>query len=192
MRLAPLGAALFLSLLAACNAGGQDVSDATPFAPTLDPKGEAVDGLVVGHRLMEAGQAELALDAFTRAAGDHGLTGEVLFALGSANMALGRLGQAEPLLRRAVKEEPDWPEAWNNLGVLLLEKGETPEAIEILRRAYAMDNGESDAIRDNLRLALAKQEKSVYGEELEQDYTLVRRGRGQYTIRSAPKDEAEQ
>lgn len=192
MRRAPLGAAILLSLLAACDPGGQDVPDATPFAPTLDPKGEAVDGLIVGHRLMDANQPELALDAFTRAAGEQGLTSEVLFALGSANMALGRLGQAEPLLRRAITEEPDWPEAWNNLGVLLIEKGETAEAVEILRRAYAMDNGESDAIRDNLRLALAKQENSVYGDELDQDYTLVRRGRGQYTIRSAPTDEAEQ
>ena len=31
----------------------------------------------------------------------------------------------------------------------------------MFRKAYALDNGESDSIRDNLRLALAKTEKSV-------------------------------
>ncbi len=193
MHLAPFGAALsILVLLAACDPGGQTASKDTPFAPALDPRGEAVDGLVVGHRLMEAKQYELALDAYTRAAGQKGLTGEVLVALGSANLELGRLNQAEKQLRSAIKKEPDWPEAWNNLGVLLLETGETAEAIGVLRRAFAMDNGESDAIRDNLRLAIAKQENTLYGDDLEQDYTLVRRGRGQYTIRSATADEAEQ
>ena len=135
------------------------------------------------RRLMAAGQHELALEAFTRAAADQGLTAEVLMALGSANLALGRLHQAEPLLRRAVKEEPDWAEAWNNLGIVLIEKGETAEASEVFRRAFALDNGQSDSIRDNLRLALAKMENSGYGEELEQEYKIVRRGHGDYLIR---------
>ncbi|MGP6086417.1 tetratricopeptide repeat protein [Antarctobacter jejuensis] len=139
--------------------------------------------MTVGHRLMAAQQYELALDSFTRAAGEQGLTGEVLMALGSANLALGRLHQAEPLLRRAVKAEPDWPEAWNNLGIVLIELGEYSEASQVFRRAYALDNGESDSIRDNLRLALAKLENPVYDEPLEQEYKIVRRGTGDYLIR---------
>ncbi|MDA7425502.1 tetratricopeptide repeat protein [Thalassococcus lentus] len=169
----PLGGGLF---------GGGVKKDAV-YAPGLDPRGEAVDGLEVGHRLMEAGQHELALEAFTRAAGKRGLTAEVLVALGSANLALGRLNQSEKLLRRSVKEEPDWPEGWNNLGVVLIERGKTAEAAEMFRRAYALDDGQSDSIRDNLRLALAKQENSLYGVELEQEYKLVRRGRGSFLIR---------
>ncbi len=169
--------------LAACSPGGLASSRDTPFAPALDPRGNAVDGLLVGHRLMEAGEHELALEAFTRAAGTHGLTGEVLVALGSANLALGRLNQSETLLRRAVRTEETWPEAWNNLGVVLIERGKTPEAAEIFRKAFALDNGQSDSIRDNLRLALAKLENSVYGTELEQEYKLVRRGSGSYLIR---------
>ncbi|SMX42301.1 tetratricopeptide repeat protein [Maliponia aquimaris] len=182
-----LRAVLIVMPLAACSAGGPfstgPDTDGSVFAPALDPRGEAVDGLVVGHRLMQAGQHELALDSFTRAAGEQGLTGEVLMALGSANLGLGRLHQAEPLLRRAIKEEPDWPEAWNNLGVVLIELGKVAEAAEVFRRAYALDNGESDSIRDNLRLALAKMENSVYDEPLEQDYKIVRRGTGDYLIR---------
>ncbi|MBY6002402.1 tetratricopeptide repeat protein [Salipiger bermudensis] len=177
-------ACLTLLLLAACSSGGQVLPEDQVYAPALDPGGEAVDGLIVGHRLMEAGQYELALEAFTRAAGTHGLTGEVLSSLGTANLGLGRLNQSEALLRRAVEEEPDWAEAWNNLGVVLMERGETSEASEVFRRAYALDNGESDAIRDNLRLALAKMETSGYGEPRQEDYKLVRRGSGSYLIRS--------
>ena len=176
--------------LAACSAGGLGARDEGPFAPPVDPRGEAVDGLIVGHRLMEAGEAQLALEAFTRAAGEQGLTAEVLVALGSANLALGRLGQSEKLLRRAIEQEPDWPEAWNNLGVVLIETGELAEAEQVFRRAFALDNGQSDSIRDNLRLALAKRENSVYDPGQEQEYKLVRRGSSQFLIRrtSGPSD----
>ncbi|MCR8550073.1 tetratricopeptide repeat protein [Salipiger sp. P9] len=180
-------ACLIPLLLAACSSGGPFASKTgeQTYAPALDPRGTAVDGLVVGHRLMAAGQYELALDAYTRAAGEHGLTAEVLTSLGSANLALGRLNQSEPLLRRAVDTEPLWAEAWNNLGVVLIERGKTAEAAEVFRRAYALDNGESDAIRDNLRLALAKLDNPDYGEGGQQEYKLVRRGSGSYLIRRA-------
>ncbi|MBE9639878.1 tetratricopeptide repeat protein [Salipiger mangrovisoli] len=188
----PACAAAVLVCLAACSTGGLggfggpatlEQQRGTPYAPTLDPRGAEVDQLLVGHRLMQAGEAELALEAYTRAAGSNGLTAEVLSSLGSANLALGRLGQAETLLRRAVEVEPTWPEAWNNLGVVLIESGQTSEAAEIFRRAYALDNGESDAIRDNLRLALAKRDDTGYDPAQNQDYRLVRRGSGDFLIR---------
>ena len=170
--------------LAACDAGGFSNADDSPFAPGPDLRAEAVDGLEVGHRLMEAGEYELALEAFTRAALDQGLTPEVLVSMGSANLGLGRLGQSEDLLRRAVDEAPDWPEAWNNLGVLLMEQGKTAEAVQVFEKAFALDNGESTSIRDNLRLALAKlgNPDNVLAE---QDYKLVRRGSSEFVIRNA-------
>ena len=61
-------AALILSL-AACAPGGQLASGDGVFAPGVAGKAE-VDNLVVGHRLMAAGEYELALDAYTRAAAD--------------------------------------------------------------------------------------------------------------------------
>ncbi|MFV0515314.1 MAG: tetratricopeptide repeat protein [Jhaorihella sp.] len=157
-----------------------------PFPPGIDPKGQAVDGIEVGHRLMAAGQYELAMDAFTRAALDHGMTPEILTSLGSANLGLGRLGQAEKMLRRAVDEAPDWAEAWNNLGVVLMERGETGEAQQVFRKAYALDNGESDSIRDNLRFALAKTENPDNNVANTNDYKLVRRGSSDYLIRKTP------
>jgi Flp pilus assembly protein TadD len=114
------------------------------------------------------------------------MTADVLAGLGSANLALGRLGSAERLLRRAIESDGATPETWNNLGVVLVEQGNYPEAEQILRRAYALDDGESDAIRDNLRLALAKSEKSEYGIDEEQDYKVVRRGSSEYLIRKIP------
>lgn len=169
--------------LAACSPGGFSTRADQVYAPPLDPRGASVDQLLVGHRLMAAGQHELALEAFTRAAGEQGLTAQVLSALGSANLGLGRLNQAEKLLRRAVEKEPDWPEVWNNLGVALMERGKTAEAEQVFKRAYALDNGQNDSIRDNLRLALQKLDETMYDEPQEKDYKLVRRGSSDYLIR---------
>ncbi len=171
--------------LAACSPGGFSRDDGSPFAPGTDLRGEAVDGVEVGHRLMQAGQYELALDAFTRAALEQGLTPEIISSMGTANLGLGRLGQAEELLRRAVREEPEWPEAWNNLGVLLMEQGQTAEAVEVFKRAFALDDGESTSIRDNLRLALAKSENTDNNVLQEQQYKLVRRGSSDFLIQTA-------
>ena len=106
--------------------------------------------------------------------------------LGTANLGLGRLGQAEELLRSALELDKDSPEIYNNLGVVLIEKDKNAEAEQFFRRAYALDNGESDSIRDNLRLALAKTEDSAYGDAKEQDYKLVRRGSSDFLIRTIP------
>ncbi len=178
------GAVLAIILcVAACSEG---VSRDNPYAPGVSKKGEAVDPLLVGDRLMSAGEYELAIDAYSRAALIHGMSVDVLAGLGSANLGLGRLGTAERLLRDAIDRDEAAPEIWNNLGVVLMEKGEIAEAEQIFRRAYALDDGESDSIRDNLRLALENSEKSDYGAETEQDYKLVRRGSSDYVIRKIP------
>ncbi|GAA6199975.1 tetratricopeptide repeat protein [Aquicoccus sp. SU-CL01552] len=157
-----------------------------PFAPGVNLRAQAEDSVEVAHRLMAAGEYELALDAFTRAALKDGMTPDIMTGLGSANLGLGRLGQSEDMLRRAVEAAPDWPEAWNNLGVVLMERGKLAEAGAIFRKAYALDNGESDAIRDNLRLALAKSENPVNNDHQNQEYKLVRRGSSDFLIRKTP------
>nr|WP_171173554.1 tetratricopeptide repeat protein [Ruegeria sp. HKCCD8929] len=157
-----------------------------PDAPGVNLRGKGVDPAEVGHRLVAAGEYEVALDAFTRAALDQGMTAEIMTGIGTANLGLGRLGQAEEMLRRAVEADPEWPEAWNNLGVLLVEQNEISEAAQVFRRAYALDNGESDAIRDNLRFALAKMENPANNTVQEEDYKLVQRGQGEYVIRKTP------
>ncbi|MEM7441651.1 MAG: tetratricopeptide repeat protein [Pseudomonadota bacterium] len=177
-----------VAAVASCQQNIGRSADESPFAPGVDPKGEAVDGLEVGKRLLEAGEYELALDAYTRAALDDGMTPDVMTGIAISNLGLGRLGQAEEMLRQVTVDEPQWPEAWNNLGVLLMEKGEYPEATLLFRKAYALDNGESDSIRDNLRLALANFENPAINapQQKEEDYKLVQPRSGQYLIQKTP------
>ena len=184
----PAAATCVFALVAACM-WGQDNrlspgKSSGAWAPGVDTREAAVSGLEVGHRLMASGQYELAIDAFNRAVLEEGLTPEILSSLGSANLGLGRLGQAEALLRRAVKEAPEWPAALNNLGIVLLEQRKYAEAEQILRRAYALDNGESDAIRDNLRLALANLDNPEHSDATGSEYKLVRQGGGVYRIQT--------
>lgn len=143
---------------------------------------EAVDGLIVGHRMMAAGEFQLALDAYTRAVQDHGLNVDILSAIGSANMRLGRLNQAQKFLERAVEKDPDFVPAWNNLGVVQINSNQFVQARSSFQRAYALDNGDSDEIRDNLILAMRMVEES--SAEIPEDYNflLVRRGNGRYLL----------
>jgi tetratricopeptide (TPR) repeat protein len=172
-------------VLAACSAGGLSPFRG-PYAPTGTPIGEeAVDGLTVGHRLMEAGEYELALKAYYRAASEQGATVDVISAIGSANLALGRLGQAELLLKRATEIDQTFVPAWNNLGVVLMERGEVGEASRVFQTAFALDSGRTDAIRENLLLALEKRDEASYDPEKDEaEFTLVRRGRGEYLLLS--------
>jgi tetratricopeptide (TPR) repeat protein len=179
-----------LASLAACGdtggAGfpGRDaVARNAPFG--ADPGAEGVDGLIVGHRLMEAEEYDLALKAYLRAAGEKGATVDVLSAIGSANLKLGRLGQAERILRQAVEIDPEFVPALNNLGVVLMERAEYGEARILFQRAFAADSGRTDSIRENLRRAIAESEEAVYaGAEEKPRFTLVRRGYGSYELLS--------
>jgi len=154
-----------------------------PVSPGLDADAASVDGLIVGHRLMASDEPELALRAYYRAAGNLGLNVDVLSALGSANLKLGRIGQAETLLRQALEEDEEFVPALNNLGAVLMEQGEYGEARRVFQQAFALDSGRTDAIRENLRLAIARMESSVYAVENNQDrLDLIRRGPGVYEL----------
>ena len=132
---------------------------------------------------MAAGQYDLALRAYYRAAAQQGVNVDVLSAIGSADLQLGRLGQAEQILRRALERDPQFVPALNNLGVVLMERGKIGEAVETFRLAFALDSGQSARIRENLRLALAKLENPSYAEE-DNNFALVRRGNGEYLLLS--------
>jgi Flp pilus assembly protein TadD len=171
-------------LLAACQSGGLGASDNSPYG--VDPNKQDVDGLLVGHRLMAAGEYELALKAYYRAAAEQGMNSDTLSAIGSADLALGRVGQAEDVLRRAIKADPTFVPALNNLGVVLMNEGKPGEARVMFQQAFALDSGQSDAIREDLRLAIAQSEASVYDPEQEEKpvMKLVRRGQGTYDLLS--------
>jgi tetratricopeptide (TPR) repeat protein len=180
---------LILILLAACNStprldSGFEGLEAPDSIGRLDG---AIDGLVVGDRLMEAGEYELALRAYYRAGAESrdGLSVDLLTAIGAANLALGRVGQAETQFRAALDIDPSFVPALNNLGAVLIEQGEYGEARRVLEQAFALDSGGSETIRDNLRLAIARMENQVYTGENEQNRPgLIRRGGGRYILQS--------
>lgn len=188
LRLLPV---LCLLFTAACTLPGGGLRPAANSAPPADGSGKGVDGLLVGHRLMEANEPELALKAYYRAAAETGIDADVLSAIGSANLALGRLGQAEQVLRRALERDPSFVPALNNLGCVLMEQGKIPEARNVFQQAFALDSGASDSIRENLRLAIARMENPVYSDPEEDqkeeapNLKLVRRGHGEYVLLSA-------
>jgi len=107
MKLKWVGMIIAFSVFAGCQStGALRRANDSPYAPTGDSRNAgSIDGLLVGHRLMAAGEYELALKAYYRAAGELGLTTDVYSALGSANLKLGRLGQSEKLLRQAIKSD---------------------------------------------------------------------------------------
>ncbi len=151
----------------------------------VDPDEDSVDGLIVGHRLMAAGEYDLAERAYLRAGAEQGLNADVLSALGSANLKLDRLNQAEQLLRKAVDLDANFVPALNNLGVVLMERGNFGEARVFFQRAFAADSGETDSIRENLMRAIAKTEDAMYVQpEATPTFTLVRRGASTYELLS--------
>ena len=174
-------------LLAACSWGGLGFPQGgVNRPPAANANAQGVDGLLVGHRLMEAGEFDLALKAYLRAAAEQGINVDVLSALGSVNLKLDRLGQAEQLLRRAVELDPSFVPAQNNLGVVLMERGKLGEARAVFHQAFALDSGQTDSIRENLKLAIARTEPDVYSDPnygpAEPKYNLMRRGAGDYVL----------
>ena len=183
-------------MLAACQSApfaalgrGEKEQEAAPAASgqLADRSSEAISGdrLLSGHRLMAAGDYEMALKFYLRAAADQGMNAEVLASIGSANLHLGRLGQAEQVLRRAVEIEPENIAALNNLGVVMIERGRPGDARALFEQAFALDSGKSDEILKNLKLAIARSEEELYSSDKDPaHYSLIRRGPGEYDILS--------
>ncbi|PWJ15020.1 tetratricopeptide repeat protein [Jannaschia seohaensis] len=164
---------------------GRGAADLPLVAPGVALGETGVDPLIVGDRLLAAGEAELALDAYLRAAAQRGMTQGVLLSLASANIELGRLGQAEKLLRDVLEDDPDNAGALNNLGVVLLEQGEYGEAHRVLRAAFALQP--TPEIRDNLRVAGTKLASRTYPDaQNDNAFKLTERGNGVVTL-SAPR-----
>ena len=173
-----------LGLLSACDEGAKPLDETASAAPGLDTRGTNADPMLVGQRLMDAGEHELAMRAFYRAAATEGLSARVLTSLGTAQLALGRLGQAEKTLRDATVTDPTYVPAWNNLGAVLVEQGNWGEAVRVLETAFALDSGESAEIQQNLTLALANFEARGYSEPEDAEFDLLLRGQGDYLLMS--------
>ena len=189
------GAGAWLSLCAALALSGCDdglsgrLGGAEGFAPFGTPSNEqAPDGLEIGHRMMANGEYELALKSYTRSAGEQGLGVDVLSAIGSANLKLGRLRQAKKFLEEAVERDEEFVPAWNNLGVVLTSLQEYENAHQAFRAAFALDNGQSEEVWQNLLLAINNLENNKTPVTDEAEFRLVRRGNGRFLLLETPSD----
>ena len=174
-----------LLALAACQPSSNNFSPDS-LAGNAIRQADDVDGLLVGHRLMAGGEFELALRAYYRSMAQQGPTVDALSAIGAANLRLGRLGQAEQMLSRALDVDAEFVPALNNLGVVKIENDEWGQAAHLFRTAFALDSGRSEEIRQNLRLALANLQDSGYTEENNNNFALVRRGNGRFLLLATP------
>ena len=170
--------------LTACTPGGQSLWPSASVDAQQQAQGQAT--LQTGHRLMAAGEYQMAYDAYILAASRLGLTAELRNAIASASLRLGRLNEAEQQLRRVLELDDSSAEAWNNLGVVLMGKGEFAEARQVFRRAFVLSGGSNDLIRENLRLAIANMENPEYDDSQTSTYKLVWRGTGDVLITSEP------
>ena len=138
-----------------------DVSQTGPYAPGIDRSAEAVGGVEVGHRLIAAGEFELAIKAFNRAALDQGRIMTAKSFQDSAPQTSGLDGwdRPKPCCAAPQLNSTPSPQDLNNLGVVLMERGENSRSRTGFEKAHShLDDGESTLIRDNLRAALAKTE----------------------------------
>ena len=63
-----------------------------------------------------------------------------------------------------------------------MEQGKISEAAQVFRRAFATDNGNSEQIKENLRISLAQISDPTYDLSQNQDVKLVRRGTGDFVL----------
>jgi len=179
--------ACLLTAAAACETTNSGGLSGASLSPTGTPEvEEVVDGLIVGHRLMAAGEFELALKSYTREINDQGLTADVLSAIGSANLRLGRLKQAQKFLEQATTQDPDFVAAWNNLGVVQTSLKDYVGAHEAFRAAFALDNGASEEVWQNLLLAINNLKNNEAAQSDQTNFDLVRRGNGRYLLLETP------
>lgn len=170
------------ALLAGCSVPsvGRSVMPDDPLAAPATAGDAVVAPVIVARRLLAAGEPELALGAFVRAGTEDGLTSEIRLGMASANLALGRAGQAERLLRDILEEEPGNARAMNDLGVVLLHGGDATEARGLLRAAFAAHPTEE--IRRNLRIAIEGLDRPTADAPSEAAYRLMRRRDGVYRL----------
>lgn len=73
---------------------------------------------------------------------------EIMFRYGTTLWFLDRWIEAIPYLEAYTIKSPDDPKGWNNLGVVLREKGDVKRAVECYNRALALNPGLEIALRN--------------------------------------------
>jgi predicted O-linked N-acetylglucosamine transferase (SPINDLY family) len=99
-----------------------------------------VDGLLLlGHIFRERGDWAAALAQFQKAAAIAPGNAGAHYGMAAAHHALNQLEAAAQACQRVIQLRPDFANAWTNLGTALSQMGMQAEAVELFRRAVALD-----------------------------------------------------
>ncbi|MEM8786632.1 MAG: tetratricopeptide repeat protein [Pseudomonadota bacterium] len=183
-----IGSLVCVLALAACDREAGRLFDADPTSANRAAGFvEGFDALKLGHQLSRVGEDEAALEAYYQAAVQHGFTPEILTAIGNASLRLGRVNQAERVLRQSLDQNDQLPSTWNALGIALHTKGQMGEAREAFRVAYALDSGASPEIQANLQKLDEDLDQPLAEAPEETEFKLVRHGNGKYLLVENPQ-----
>ena len=111
---------------------------------TTKPGGVEVDRLLAsGQDAYQAGRFEEAISAFNRvmalSANEPRTAAVASYLIGNVNMTQKKFGNAEISYQRAIGLNPNYADAYNNLGEALGEMKQFPRAIEAFAKAIALD-----------------------------------------------------
>jgi tetratricopeptide (TPR) repeat protein len=154
--------------------------EAGPPPPFFTPAAKKVDPVVLGDRLMAAGEPELALKSYGTALLEE-FTPGALAGAGAASWHLGRLREALRFLEKAVELKPDFALAWNNLGIVRYDLGEFRAAREALKRAAELASNDP-RIAENLGIVTTLVPEDVDLEQVRTEFRIVRGDDGRYHL----------
>ncbi len=106
----------------------------------------------VGDLSFKAGNYPVAIELYTSSLQQGADQPDVLFRLGASYWFVGDWAEAIHPFEKYVKLVPDDPKGWNNLGVVLREKGEVKRAMECYTKALALDES-LEVVRKNMDTA---------------------------------------
>lgn len=93
----------------------------------------------IGEAYLSKSQFAEALSYFTKATQQQSLNLDFLFKEATAYVFTGNTAKGEAIYRTIIAENPQYEKAWNNLGVLLMARGEMQQAESCFIKAIQLD-----------------------------------------------------
>jgi tetratricopeptide (TPR) repeat protein len=110
---------------------------ALPFPGTLVQDRLARNDFTYGVAMFQHGYLDQAEASFLQVLGDKPDDVDALYNLGTLSLRRRDLAKANGYLEKTVKLRPNYPEAWNNLGMIAGEQGLPEEAIQNFQQSLA-------------------------------------------------------
>ena len=123
----------------------QRLTQALPFPVVTDATEFRRNHLALGSVFFQHGYHEQSAVSFKTAVADDPNSAEAHYGLGSACLKLNKMDEAHASFERATKYQGAYPDtvanAWNNLGLLATQQGDTAAAIPLFERALKANPG---------------------------------------------------